>query len=160
MIKNFFYISLVFILLMNLESFLNNYSINIYLFLIFSYLYFLNLAFQFPKLMGPVSSFFFGILLDLHTNTFFGLNALMLTFSFLIIQYNYFQLRMFSQFQLCLFFSLLGIFFLGFRLILESTTNFSYLFILTGLFINFISSIIINFLSQLFFKKIGLNAIN
>ena len=160
MIKKYFYIYLIFVLLMNLESFLNNYSANIYLLLIFSYLYFLNLTYQFPKLIGPVSSFFFGILLDLHTNTFFGLNALMFTFSFLIIQYNYFQLRMFSQFQLCLFFSLLGIFCLGFKMILESTSNFSYLFILSGLIINFLSSMIINFLSLLFFKIIRLNEIN
>ena len=91
-------------------------KINLYLFkfLIFSnltYLFLCYLSFRNPQKINSIFGAYIGFIIDLHQNVFFGLHASLFTLTILIINYNYFRLRMFSALQITIVFSFFSVFF-------------------------------------------------
>ena len=87
---------------------------------------------------------------------FFGLHATLFTLTVLLINYNYFRLRMFSTFQTTITFSFFTAFFVGFKSILLTTMNFQYLLVFLSFFSAFVSYLIIPSLGKLLINKIKL----
>ena len=92
-------------------------------------------------------------MIDLHQNIFFGLHASLFTLTILIINYNYFRLRMFSALQITIAFSFFVGFFVGFKSILLATMNFQYLVVFLSFFFAFISYLLIPSIGKFLIQK-------
>ena len=83
---------------------------------------------------GSIFAFFIGFYVDIISDSPIGLNAMLFCMmSYLINSYSN-TFRLFSSFQICLFFSASSLFFIGFKNLFINIENFSYL----ELFISFI----------------------
>ncbi len=133
-------------------------KINLYLFkfLIFSnltYLFLCYLSFRNPQKINSIFGAYIGFIIDLHQNVFFGLHASLFTLTILIINYNYFRLRMFSALQIAIVFSFFSVFFTGFKSILLSTMNFQYLVVFLSFFFAFFSYLFIPIIGKFLIKR-------
>ena len=133
-------------------------KINLYLFkfLIFSnltYLFLCYLSFRNPQKINSIFGAYIGFIIDLHQNVFFGLHASLFTLTILIINYNYFRLRMFSALQITIVFSFFSVFFTGFKSILLSTMNFQYLVVFLSFFFAFFSYLFIPIIGKFLIKR-------
>ena len=76
-----------------------------------------------------------------------------LILTILIINYNYFRLRMFSDFQITLAFSFFTAFFIGFKSVILITMNFQYLVVFLSFFSAFVSYLFIPLLGKFLLRK-------
>jgi len=93
---------------------------------------------------GSIFAFLIGIYVDIISDSPIGLNAILFCLmSYLINSYSN-TFRLFSYFQICLFFSGSSLFFIGFRNLFINIENFSYLELLNSFIFNSILLIILS----------------
>lgn len=146
------FLTVIFILLSFIDSQLNFFTG----FLIVSnitYLFLCYLCFRNPQKINSLFGAYIGFIIDLHQNVFFGLHAALFTLTILLINYNYFRLRMFSTLQTTLVFSFFTAFFVGFKSILLTTMNFQYLVVFLSFFSAFITYLFVPSLGTLLIKR-------
>ena len=147
------FVTIIFLIFSFIDS-----QINLFLrdFLIVSnitYLFLCYLSFRNPEKINSLFGAYIGFLIDLHQNVFFGLHATLFTLTILVINYNYYRLRMFSSLQITLAFSFFVAFFVGFKSIFLSTMNFKYLVVFLSFFAAFITYLFLPNLSKFLIKK-------
>ena len=147
------FLTIIFILLSFIDSQVNSLLIGFLIVSNISYLFLCYLCFRNPQKINSLFGAYIGFVIDLHQNVFFGLHASLFTLTILLINYNYFRLRMFSTLQTTLFFSFFTAFFVGFKSILLTTMNFQYLVVFLSFFSAFIAYLFIPSLGKLLIKR-------
>ena len=147
------FLTLIFILLSFIDSQVNSFLIGFLIVSNITYLFLCYLCFRNPQKINSLFGAYIGFVIDLHQNVFFGLHASLFTLTILLINYNYFRLRMFSTLQTTLFFSFFTAFFVGFKSILLTTMNFQYLVVFLSFFSAFITYLFIPSLGKLLIKR-------
>jgi rod shape-determining protein MreD len=147
------FLTIIFILLSFIDSQLNFFLISFLTFSNITYLFLCYLCFRNPQKINSLFGAYIGFIIDLHQNVFFGLHATLFTLTILLINYNYFRLRMFSTLQTTLVFSFFTAFFVGFKSILLTTMNFQYLVVFLSFFSAFITYLFVPSLGKLSIKR-------
>jgi len=147
------FLTLIFILLSFIDSQVNLFLIDFFIVSNITYLFLCYLCLRNPQKINSLFGAYIGFIIDLHQNTFFGLHATLFTLSILLINYNYFRLRMFSTLQITATFSFFTVFFVGFKSILVSTMNFQYLLVFLSFFWAFFTYLFVPSLGKFLIKK-------
>lgn len=147
------FLTVIFILLSFIDSQVNYFLIGFLIVSNITYLLLCYLCFRNPQKINSLFGAYIGFVIDLHQNVFFGLHASLFTLTILLINYNYFRLRMFSTLQTTLFFSFFTAFFVGFKSILLTTMNFQYLVVFLSFFSAFITYLFIPSIGKLLIKR-------
>ena len=147
------FLTIIFILLSFIDSQVNSFLTGFLIVSNITYLLLCYLCFRNPQKINSLFGAYIGFVIDLHQNVFFGLHASLFTLTILLINYNYFRLRMFSTLQTTLFFSFFTAFFVGFKSILLTTMNFQYLVVFLSFFSAFITYLFIPSIGKLLIKR-------
>ena len=147
------FLTVIFILLSFIDSQVNSFLIGFLIVSNFTYLFLCYMCFRNPQKINSLFGAYIGFVIDLHQNVFFGLHASLFTLTILLINYNYFRLRMFSTLQTTLVFSFFTAFFVGFKSILLTTMNFQYLVVFLSFFSAFITYLFIPSIGKLLIKR-------
>ena len=113
-VSQLIFLTVIFIILSYIDTKFNLFLINFYLVSNITYLFLCYLCLRNPQKINSLLGAYFGFIIDLHQNIFFGLHATLFTLTILIINYNYCRLRMFSSLQITITFSFAA-FFVGSR---------------------------------------------
>ena len=147
------FLTVIFTILSFIDSQVNLFLIDFFIVSNITYLFLCYLCLRNPQKINSLFGAYIGFIIDLHQNTFFGLNATLFTLSILLINYNYFRLRMFSTLQITATFSFFTVFFVGFKNILVSTMNFQYLLVFLSFFWAFFTYLFVPSLGRFLIKK-------
>ena len=147
------FLTVIFILLSFIDSQVNSFLIGFLIVSNITYLFLCYLCFRNPQKINSLFGAYIGFVIDLHQNVFFGLHASLFTLTILLINYNYFRLRMFSTLQTTLVFSFFTAFFVGFKSILLTTMNFQYLVVFLSFFSAFITYLFVPSIGKLLIKR-------
>ena len=152
-LSEFVYLTIIFILFSTFDLKVNAFLFDYLIISNFTYLFLCYLSFRNPQKINSFFGAYIGFMIDLHQNIFFGLHASLFTLTILIINYNYFRLRMFSALQITIAFSFFVGFFVGFKSILLATMNFQYLVVFLSFFFAFISYLLIPSIGKFLIQK-------
>ena len=152
-LSEFIFLTVIFIILSFIDTQVNFFLIDFFIISNITYLFLCYLCFRNPQKINSLFGAYIGFLIDLHQNVFFGLHATLFTLTILLINYNYFRLRMFSDLQITLAFSFFTAFFVGFKSILLTTMNFQYLVVFLSFFSAFIVYLFVPSLGKLLIKR-------
>ncbi len=147
------YMTIIFIILNFVDKQVNFFLMDFLIVSNISYLFLCYLCFKNPQKINSLFGAYIGFFIDLQQNVFFGLHATLFTLTILLINYNYYRLRMFSKLQITVFFSFFTVFFVGFKSILLSTMNFQYLMVFLSFFSAFIAYLFVPSISKLLIRK-------
>ena len=147
------FLTLIFIIFSFIDSQVNFFLTDFFIVSNITYLFLCYLCFRNPQKINSLFGAYIGFVIDLHQNVFFGLHATLFTLTIILINYNYFRLKMFSTLQTTVFFSFFTAFFVGFKSILLSTMNFQYLIVFLSFFSAFITYLFVPSLGKLLIKK-------
>jgi len=147
------FLTVIFLLFCFIDSQINLYLYDFFIISNITYLFLCYLCFRNPQKINSLFGAYIGFIIDLHQNVFFGLHATLFTLSILLINYNYFRLRMFSSLQITLAFSFFTAFFVGFKSIILTTMNFQYLVVFISFFSAFITYLFVPSLGKFLIKK-------
>ena len=147
------FLTVIFTILSFIDSQVNLFLIDFFIVSNITYLFLCYLCLRNPQKINSLFGAYIGFIIDLHQNTFFGLHATLFTLSILLINYNYFRLRMFSTLQITATFSFFTVFFVGFKNILVSTMNFQYLIVFLSFFWAFFTYLFVPSLGRFLIKK-------
>ena len=147
------FLTVIFIILSFVDFQVNFFLTEFFMVSNVTYLFLCYLCFRNPQKINSLFGAYIGFLIDLNQNVFFGLHAALFTLTILIINYNYFRLRMFSDFQITLAFSFFTAFFIGFKSVILTTMNFQYLVVFLSFFSAFVSYLFIPFLGKFLLRK-------
>ena len=147
------FLTVIFVLLSFIDPQLNFFLAGFLIVSNITYLFLCYLCFRNPQKINSLFGAYIGFIIDLHQNVFFGLHASLFTLTILLINYNYFRLRMFSTLQTTLVFSFFTAFFVGFKSILLTTMNFQYLVVFLSFFSAFITYLFVPSLGKLLIKR-------
>ena len=152
-LSEFVYLTIIFIVFSTIDLKVNAFLFDYLIISNFTYLFLCYLSFRNPQKINSFFGAYIGFVIDLHQNIFFGLHASLFTLTILIINYNYFRLRMFSALQITIAFSFFVGFFVGFKSILLATMNFQYLVVFLSFFFAFISYLLIPSIGKFLIQK-------
>ena len=152
-LSEFAYLTIIFIVFSTIDLKVNAFLFDYLIISNFTYLFLCYLSFRNPQKINSFFGAYIGFMIDLHQNIFFGLHASLFTLTILIINYNYFRLRMFSALQITIAFSFFVGFFVGFKSILLATMNFQYLVVFLSFFFAFISYLLIPSIGKFLIQK-------
>lgn len=147
------FVTIIFLIFSFIDSQINLFLRDFFIVSNITYLFLCYLSFRNPQKINSLFGAYIGFLIDLHQNVFFGLHATLFTLTILVINYNYFRLRMFSSLQITVAFSFFTTFFVGFKGIFLSTMNFKYLVVFLSFFSAFITYLFIPNLGKFLIKK-------
>ena len=147
------FLTVIFIILSFIDSQVNFFLTDFFVVSNVTYLFLCYLCFRNPQKINSLFGAYIGFVIDLYQNVFFGLHATLFTLTIILINYNYFRLKMFSTLQITVFFSFFVAFFVGFKSILLSTMNFQYLMVFLSFFSAFITYLFVPSLGKLLLKK-------
>ena len=147
------FLTIMFIFFSFIDSQINSLLNDFFIVSNITYLFMCYLCFRNPQKINSLFGAYIGFLIDLNQNVFFGLHAALFTLTILLINYNYFRLRMFSTLQTTLVFSFFTAFFVGFKSILITTMNFQYMVIFLSFFSAFILYLFVPGLGKLLLKN-------
>jgi len=150
--KKLFLVIVIIYIDRNIFSLLSEY------FLIFpiTFLAFTFYAYKSDKNLGAFESFSIGIFVDLISDTYFGLNAIIFCITTYFINLNSNAFKLFSYLQICLFFGLSAAAYVGFSQLILNIYDFSYLTLFLSLVSNIVLCFLIAFISSYFPKKINM----
>ena len=147
------FLTVIFIILSFIDSQVNFFLSDFFIVSNVTYLFLCYLCFRNPQKINSLFGAYIGFVIDLYQNVFFGLHATLFTLTIILINYNYFRLKMFSTLQTTVFFSFFTAFFVGFKSILLSTMSFQYLMVFLSFFSAFITYLFVPSLGKLLIKK-------
>ena len=119
-----------------LDDMLNPITISFFLELNFGFLIFSYWVFAMPEKLQSSAALFYGLVTDLFFSNVIGFNMLFFTATSYIIHLYVFRFRIFSYFQLAVFFSGSSSLFIAFKYLLLSPYNYSYIILIVSFFIN------------------------
>jgi len=147
------FLTVIFLIFSFIDNKVNLFLINFSIVSNITYLFLCYMCFRNPQKINSLFGAYIGFLIDLDQNVFFGLHAVLFTLTILIINYNYFRLRMFSDLQITLVFSFFTSIFIGFKSVILTTMNFQYLVVFLSFFSAFVSYLFIPLLGKFLLRK-------
>jgi rod shape-determining protein MreD len=121
-----------------LDEFLNPATINFFLELNFGFLIFAYWVFALPERIQSSVALIYGLVIDLLFSNVIGLNMLFFITTSYIIHLYVFRFRIFSYFQLSVFFSGSSTFYTACKYLLLSPNNYSYVVLLISFLITLV----------------------
>ena len=107
------------------------------------------------KNIGPAEGFLVGLLVDLISGTFFGINATLFCIITYLINIYSNSFKIFSYLQVCIFFGVSATTYIGFSQLALNLYNFSYITLLISFIFNILFCIFVTILSSYFPKTIN-----
>ena len=141
-----------------LDDMLNPITISFFLELNFGFLIFSYWVFAIPEKLQSSAALFYGLVTDLFFSNVIGFNMLFFTATSYIIHLYVFRFRIFSYFQLAVFFSGSSSLFIAFKYLLLSPYNYSYIILIVSFFINAVIWLGVYFTMRAFRRNIFLNS--
>ncbi|MDG1062378.1 MAG: rod shape-determining protein MreD, partial [SAR86 cluster bacterium] len=121
-----------------LDDFLNTVSIKLFLELNFGFLIFAYWVFALPEKIQSLAALIYGLAIDLFFLNVIGFNMLFFTATSYIIHLYVFRFRIFSYFQLSVFFSGSSIIYTACKFLLLSPNNYSYIILMVSFLITIV----------------------
>ena len=132
---------------------LNPISIKLFLELNFGFLIFAYWVFALPDKIQSSAALIYGLIIDLFFSNVIGLNMLFFVATSYIIHLYVFRFRIFSYFQLSVFFSGSSTFYTACKFLLLSPDNYSYIVLMVSFLITLILWIGIYFVMRAFRRR-------
>ena len=136
-----------------LDEFLNPISIQLFLELNFGFLIFAYWVFALPDKIQSSAALIYGLAIDLFFSNVIGFNMLFFTAISYIIHLYVFRFRIFSYFQLSVFFSGSSTFYTACKFLLLSPNNYSYIVLTVSFLITLVLWIGIYFIMRAFRRR-------
>jgi len=140
-----------------LDDFLNPLTIKLFLELNFGFLIFTYWVFAMPEKLHSSAALFYGLVTDLFFSNVIGFNMLFFIATSYIIHLYVFRFRIFSYFQLSVFFSGSSTFFIACKYLLFSPYNYSYIVLIFSFLINAVLWVGLYFIMRAFRRSIFSN---
>ena len=133
-----------------IESLLAPQLINFYLSIPVTFLIFSFSIFRSSRKPNPLLVFSCGLYVDLISSSPFGLNAGIFTIMSYAISIYANTFKLFSYIQICIFFGISTVFYIGFKNLIMNLENFSYLLLFVSFFINILLFLLLSMLRYYF----------
>ena len=133
-----------------LESFIAPYLITFHVNVPITFLIFSYAIFKTNQRLNPLFAFLCGLYVDLISGSPFGLNAGLFTIMCYAINSYANTFKLFSYIQICIFFGISTVFYIGFKNLIMNLENFSYLLLFTSLLANVLLFLLISMLRYYF----------
>ena len=133
-----------------IESLLAPQLINFYLSIPVTFLIFSFAIFRSSRKLNPLLAFSCGLYVDLISSSPFGLNAGIFTIMSYAISIYANTFKLFSYIQICIFFGISTVFYIGFKNLIMNLENFSYLLLFVSFFINILLFLLLSMLRYYF----------
>ena len=104
--------------------------------------------------IGAIEAFLAGLFIDLISDSYFGLNAIIFCLITYVINSYANAFKLFSYLQICLFFGLSSTAYVGFTQLVINLYNFSYLILFVSAIVNIIFCVLIAAISVYFPRNI------
>ena len=137
-----------------LDNYLNQFTIKYFLELNFGFLIFSYWVFAIPEKIQSLSAMLYGLVVDLFFSNAIGFNMLFFVATSYIIHLYVFRFRIFSYFQLSVFFSGSSTFYIACKYLLLSPNNYSYLVLILSFVVNAILWIGVYLMMRAFRRRI------
>ena len=141
-----------------LDDSLSPLTIKIFLELNFGFLIFTYWVFALPEKLQSSAALFYGLIADLFFSIVIGFNMLFFVATSYIIHLYVFRFRIFSYFQLSVFFSGSSSFYIACKYLLFSPNNYSYIILMSSFLINAVLWIGLYFIMRAFRRRIFSNS--
>ena len=145
-----------FLAILFLSNFFESYTapvlIGILVSLPITFLVFSFIIYRSKNNTNALYAFGIGLYIDLISNTFFGLNGILFCLITYVINSYSNTFKLFSYLQVCIFFGVASLFYIGFSKLFISIENYSYLVLFVSLFFNTILFLILT-ASQFYFPN-------
>ena len=141
-----------------LDNSLNSFTIKLYLELNFGFLIFTYWVFAMPEKLQSSAALFYGLVADLFFSNVIGFNMLFFVATSYVIHLYVFRFRIFSYFQLSVFFSGSSSFYIACKYLLFSPNNYSYIILMSSFLINAVLWIGLYFIMRAFRRRIFSNS--
>ena len=138
----------------SLDESLNPLTIKLFLELNFGFLIFTYWVFALPEKLHTSAALFYGLVADLFFSNVIGFNMLFFVATSYIIHLYVFRFRIFSYFQLSVFFSGSSTFYIACKYLLLSPNNYSYLVLILSFVLNAILWIGVYLMMRAFRRRI------
>ena len=132
-----------------LESFIAPYLITFHVSVPITFLIFSYAIFKSNQRLNSLFAFLCGLYVDLISGSPFGLNAGLFTIMCYAINSYANTFKLFSYIQICIFFGISTVFYIGFKNLIMNLENFSYLLLFTSLLANVLLFLLISMLRYL-----------
>ena len=137
-----------------LDNYLSQFTIKYFLELNFGYLIFSYWVFAIPEKIQSLAAMLYGLAVDLFFSNAIGFNMLFFVATSYIIHLYVFRFRIFSYFQLSVFFSGSSTFYIACKYLLLSPNNYSYLVLILSFVVNAILWIGLYLIMRAFRRRI------
>ena len=104
--------------------------------------------------IGAIEAFLVGLFIDLISDSYFGLNAIIFCLITYVINSYANAFKLFSYLQICLFFGLSSTAYVGFTQLVINLYNFSYLILFVSAIVNIIFCVLIAAISVYFPRNV------
>ena len=104
--------------------------------------------------IGAIEAFLAGLFIDLISDSYFGLNAIIFCLITYVINSYANAFKLFSYIQICLFFGLSSTAYIGFTQLVINLYNFSYLILFVSAIVNIIFCVLIAAISVYFPRNV------
>ena len=119
-----------------LDNYFNQFTIKYFLELNFGFLIFSYWVFAIPEKIQSLAAVLYGLVVDLFFSNVIGFNMLFFVATSYIIHLYVFRFRIFSYFQLSVFFSGSSSFYIACKYLLLSPINYSYIVLILSFVVN------------------------
>ena len=140
-----------------IDDYLNPMTTKLFWELNFGFLIFSYWVFAMPEKLKSSAALFYGLVGDLFFSNVVGFNMLFFIVTSYIIHLYVFRFRIFSYFQLSVFFSGSSTFYIACKYLLLSPYNYSYVILLTSFLLNAVLWVGLYLLMRAFRRKIFSN---
>ena len=137
-----------------LDYHLNKFTIKYFIELNFGFLIFSYWVFAMPEKLKSLAAVLYGLAVDLFFSNVIGFNMIFFVATSYVIHIYVFRFRIFSYFQLAIFFSGASTFYIASKYLLLSPQNYSYLVLVLSFFVNAILWIGVYLLMRAFRRRI------
>ena len=137
-----------------LDNYLNQFTIKYSIELNFGFLIFAYWVFAMPEKIQSLAAMLYGLVIDLFFSYVIGFNMLFFVATSYIIHLYVFRFRIFSYFQLSVFFSGSSTFYLACKYLLFSPYNYSYFVLIFSFVLNAILWVGVYFIMRAFRRRV------
>ena len=154
--KNSIKIILLLIFFNFMESVISIPLSKIYIIFPLTFLFYSYYIYKSKENKSPIEAFLLGLLIDLISGSYFGLNAILFCIITYLINLYANSFKLFSYLQICIFFGVSATLYVGFTQLIINLYNFSYLILFISAIFNIILCIVIAAISVYFGSYINL----
>ncbi len=146
--KNYIKIIFIIAIINFIELSISNTLSRAYIIFPSTFLFYSYYVYKSNQNINPIEAFLFGLFVDLISNSYFGLNAILFCLITYLINIYSNSFKLFSNLQICIFFGLSAASYVGFTQLIINLYNFSYLTLLISAVFNIFICIFIAVISM------------